>query len=365
MKRNLGALVLIVAVFVPCATLANPQLFRVPARFESTVAVAGALTVTGTTTFTTIAGANGETIANSTDDMWILQGAAGSDNTDLTVDLDGTAPRLFSTTDTTIQIDEILDVTGNSTLLSADFGGGYGSTGITASSAGVLQCDGSITTAADLYVLGDDIFATTNTSGAIWVGDGTNYNPVVVSGDGAIGTNGVFTVQANAVGAAEIANTARSVNLPLLSWINCSTAELLNSTSGADASPDYAIINGHVAITYDVTGGSVDDDSLCATVMVPPDYASGGSVELRVKQGGATVTNLEALECEVSVDGAAEGSAGSDTLANTTDTQTASVTPGGTWAAGASLSIGCWQGNATPDDAVSILSAKFLYTAAQ
>lgn len=57
-----------------------------------------------------------------------------------------------------------------------------------------LDEDGDLHLTGDLYVAGDDIFATTNTSGALWVGDGTNYNPVVMSGDAAIGTDGAVTV---------------------------------------------------------------------------------------------------------------------------------------------------------------------------
>ena len=39
----------------------------------------------------------------------------------------------------------------------------------------------------------------TNTSGAALIGDGTNFNPVVISGDIVIATNGVATIQSNSV----------------------------------------------------------------------------------------------------------------------------------------------------------------------
>lgn len=51
----------------------------------------------------------------------------------------------------------------------------------------------------DAYIGGDDIFATTNTLGALWVGDGTNYNPVVMDGDATIAANGTLTIAADAV----------------------------------------------------------------------------------------------------------------------------------------------------------------------
>ena len=51
----------------------------------------------------------------------------------------------------------------------------------------------------DLTVAGDDITLGTNTSGYILVADGTNYNPVAVSGDVAIDSGGDTTIQAGSV----------------------------------------------------------------------------------------------------------------------------------------------------------------------
>lgn len=50
------------------------------------------------------------------------------------------------------------------------------------------------TFSGDLTITGDDLFMNTNTSGAVLVADGTNFNPVVMSGDASIGTTGVVTV---------------------------------------------------------------------------------------------------------------------------------------------------------------------------
>lgn len=56
--------------------------------------------------------ANNETIDNDVDDYIEFQGGAGTDDTDLRIDLDGTYPILESPTDTTIGIAELLIVTG-------------------------------------------------------------------------------------------------------------------------------------------------------------------------------------------------------------------------------------------------------------
>src|SRR3989338_5619517 len=57
----------------------------------------------------------------------------------------------------------------------------------------------STTFSGDITVTGDDIFMTTNTLGALLVGDGTNYNPVVMSGDATIAAGGALTIGADKV----------------------------------------------------------------------------------------------------------------------------------------------------------------------
>lgn len=54
-----------------------------------------------------------------------------------------------------------------------------------------------VRTSGDLTIAGDDLFMGTNTSGFILVGDGTNYNPVDMSGDVDIDSSGVTTVANN------------------------------------------------------------------------------------------------------------------------------------------------------------------------
>ena len=59
--------------------------------------------------------------------------------------------------------------------------------------------DGNLTVAGDLIVSGDDIFMATNTSGYILVADGTNYNPVAISGDVTLASNGAITIANDAI----------------------------------------------------------------------------------------------------------------------------------------------------------------------
>ena len=66
-------------------------------------------------------------------------------------------------------------------------------------SSSTLTTSGNATIGGDLTITGDDLFMGTNTSGAALIADGTNFNPVVISGDIAIATNGAATIQADAV----------------------------------------------------------------------------------------------------------------------------------------------------------------------
>ena len=49
----------------------------------------------------------------------------------------------------------------------------------------------------DLTITGDDLFMATNTLGTVLVGDGTNFNPVVMGGDASIAADGTVTLANN------------------------------------------------------------------------------------------------------------------------------------------------------------------------
>ena len=58
---------------------------------------------------------------------------------------------------------------------------------------------GGVTIAGDLTITGDDLTMGTNTNTAILVADGTNYNPVVPSGDVALTNAGVFAIASGVI----------------------------------------------------------------------------------------------------------------------------------------------------------------------
>ena len=102
--------------------------------------------------------------------------------------------------------DIVLDADGGDVFLK-DAGTTYGS--LTNTSGNLIIKSGTTTAitfsgadatiAGDLTISGDDLTMGTNTSGHIMVADGTNFNPVAVSGDITIASNGAVTIASGAV----------------------------------------------------------------------------------------------------------------------------------------------------------------------
>ena len=76
------------------------------------------------------------------------------------------------------------------------------------SAAGAASFNDNVTVGGDLTVTGDDIFMNTNTSGAALIADGTNFNPVVISGDISIGTTGTAAIGSGVVVNADVSSSA-------------------------------------------------------------------------------------------------------------------------------------------------------------
>jgi hypothetical protein len=191
----------------------------------------------------------------------------------------------------------------------------------------------------------------------------------VTTGGAAI--SGTVALDAGEIGAAEIANVSRAVNVPLLSLLECSTdaGALLAVTDGTDAHPYLAnsATNGlGYVLSFDDTGATPDTDYVCGNLTVPPDYASGGAFALRVLKDAETGANTEVINCAGSINGAALGTAGTVTVTGAT-TQAVTCTPTLTsLAAGNSVSFEFHiTSGGTVDDTVNIASIEFTYTATE
>ena len=111
----------------------------------------------------------------------------------------------------------------------------------------------SATLAGDLTVSGDDLFMATNTSGAALIADGTNFNPVVISGDVTIGTNGVAAIGTGVIVNADVNASAAIADSKL------ATISTADKVSGAAIQVDGA--TDGTSVTLAATDKFLVDDS--------------------------------------------------------------------------------------------------------
>ena len=95
-----------------------------------------------------------------------------------------------------------------------------------------LSSAGNLVISGDLTVSGDDITMGTNTSGHIMVADGTNFNPVAVSGDVTIAANGAVTIANNAIETAMIADNQVSAAKLTANTGLCNASATINNAGG-------------------------------------------------------------------------------------------------------------------------------------
>ena len=126
---------------------------------------------------------------------------------------------------------------------------------------------GDIKIGGDVCIGGDDLFMNTNTSGFMLVADGTNFNPIAMSGDIGIDSAGATTIQATSV---ENSMLAGSIANAKLSNSSVSYGGISLSLGGTDATPafclcdatNYKTSNLAGTITNSQLAGSIANDKL-------------------------------------------------------------------------------------------------------
>ena len=154
---------------------------------------------------------------------------------------------------------------------------------------------GGVTVAGDLTVTGDDLTMGTNTSGHIMVADGTNFNPVAVSGDVTMSSGGAITIASGAVENAMLADDAVGADeLASNAVVNASVA-----SDAAIAISKTALVAG-TNITLSTNTLNVDDaflvnngDDATSGVITSAGYKANladgaGDVSVAFQQGGTT-----------------------------------------------------------------------------
>ena len=193
-------------------------------------------------------------------------------------------------------------------------------------------------------------------------GGTTNFTSISVSGTTSLGTG--------EIDATEIADAARAINFPLLTFIECTTnaGTLIGFDTTADALPDY--VNSSTdgtgfVLRYDDTGSTEDTAFICNNFLVPPDYASGGHFRIRALKDAHTAA-AEVVNCGVSVNGAALQAVG---IVTTTVAASTAYTCTPTIAALVVNDSVSFHLNVTSDstinDQVDIAAVEFVYTATQ
>ena len=92
----------------------------------------------------------------------------------------------------------------------------------------------NLTVTGDLTVSGDDITMATNTSGAALIGDGTNFNPVAISGDITIASNGTTAIGSGVIVNADI-NSSAAIAMSKTAFSAGTGVSLSTNTLSVDA----------------------------------------------------------------------------------------------------------------------------------
>ena len=171
----------------------------------------------------------------------------------------------------------------------------------------ITLADGVVTIAGDLTISGDDLTMGTNTSGHIMVADGTNFNPVAVSGDVTIAANGAVTIANGAVETAMVnanvitgqtAETSLDTSNDTI-LVHDASASALRKTTLASISSALGGITDVVADTSPQLGGNLDmnGNDIVTTSNANLELAPNGTGKVVVKGNsnqGAIQLNCEA-----------------------------------------------------------------------
>jgi len=295
--------------------------------------------------------------SNSNDHMLFVDGSAN------TIGVNNSSPS------STLDITGTLAVSSTSTLtglVTATAGVKLGNNIIYASdgdAAITLDTSSNATIAGDLTISGDDLFMNTNTSGYVLVADGTNYNPVAISGDVTLNSAGAITIAANAVEGSMLNTNVISGQTEMTGDV-ADADELLVSDAGtvkradfsvvrdavfADVSGDAAVASGGaLTIANDaveqamIADDAVGADQLASNAVVNASIASGAAIDMDKLDGdslGTAITDFAQDDLMVLSDTSDSGNLVKMTTSNFEDAIFGNVSGDATIAAGGALTI--------------------------
>ena len=142
----------------------------------------------------------------------------------------------------------------------------------------------NVTIAGDLTISGDDLTMGTNTSGHIMVADGTNFNPVAVSGDVTIASNGAVTIASSAVENSMLAGSIVDTKLNTISTAGKVALSALEIDGGTDIGA--ALVDADLIVVDDGAGGT---NRKAAMSRVATYIESGISGDITISSGTAAI----------------------------------------------------------------------------
>jgi hypothetical protein len=156
----------------------------------------------------------------------------------------------------------------------------------------------NVTIAGDLTISGDDLTMATNTSGAVLVGDGTNFNPVVISGDATIATNGALTIANNSIEAAMMADNSidsddyvdGSIDTAHIANLQITTALIAADAVDGTKLADNAVDSEHY------TDGSIDNAHIADDAIDSEHYADGSIDTAHIADSQVTLAKTSGVK---------------------------------------------------------------------
>ena len=186
----------------------------------------------------------------------------------------------------------------------------------------------NLTVTGDLTISGDDLTMGTNTSGAALIGDGTNFNPVAISGDITIGTTGTAAIGSGVIVNADINSSAAIADskLATISTADKVAGGAIQIDSGTDgtsitlADTDKFLVDDGGTTKYinasqlnSYTSGSVAADNIATGDGAVTLATSSGDITIDAQAGDADIifkgtdssSDITALTLDMSEAGAA------------------------------------------------------------
>jgi hypothetical protein len=141
----------------------------------------------------------------------------------------------------------------------------------------------NLTVTGDLTITGDDLTMNTNTSGAALIGDGTNFNPVAISGDISIAANGTAAIGSGVIVNADI-NSSAAIAMSKTAFTAGTGVSLSTNTLSVDAAQ-----TGITSIlATDVKIGEDDETKIDFETADTINFYAGNEKQLILTDGALT-----------------------------------------------------------------------------